>query len=132
MTQVRQYLSVLAMAALAGGGCAHGNAAVENAGLMEDDDDRTVVRVTNNNWSDMTVYLLRDGLRRRLGTVTSQTTDTFVVPTYLMTTSGRVHLLADPIGSRNAFASPPIIINPGQRAEWQLENSLALSSFWIR
>lgn len=133
MTQVGQYLSVFAMVGLAAGGCAHGNTSMQDADWAEmGDGDRTVVRVTNNNWSDMTIYVVRDGLRHRLGTVTSQTTERFAVPTHFMAASGRVHLLADPIGSRNTFLSSPIVITPGQTAEWQLENSLALSSIWIR
>jgi hypothetical protein len=49
-----------------------------------------------------------------------------------MSTSDAVRLMADPIGSTRVFTSPPLLIAPGQRAEWRLENSLALSSFWIR
>lgn len=130
MTQVRQYLAVLAMVVLAAGACAHGTPPMQGADGQ--DDDKTVISITNNNWSDMTIYLVRDGLRRRLGTVPSQTTDTFSVPTYFIMASGQVQLMADPIGSRNTFTSMPIVITPGQRAEWKLENSLALSTMWVR
>lgn len=110
-------------------GCAHGYTETQDVAV---EDDRTMVRVTNNNWSDMTIYLLRSGSRRRLGTVTSQATHTFVVPAHLVVSSSSVHLVADPIGSSRTFTSAPILINPGQTAEWKLENSLALSSIWIR
>jgi hypothetical protein len=129
MTVVRQNLLALAAMLLVAGGCAHGNTTLDDAGMQ---DDRTFIRVMNNNWSDMTIYLVRGGMQRRLGTVTSQTSHTFVVPTYLTSTANDVRLLADPIGSSRGFASPAIMLNPGQTAEWQLENSLALSSVWVR
>ena len=127
-------LMKLAAAALLAGGCAYGNTTMPDAVLegAEVDDDRTLIRVTNNNWADMTIYLVRSGSQRRLGTVTSQTTRTFVVPAYMMSSSNRVHLMADPIGSSRTVTSAPLLINSGQTAEWQLENSLGLSSMWIR
>jgi hypothetical protein len=129
MTVVRQNLLALAAMLLAAGGCAYGNTTMHDAGMQ---DDRTFIRVMNNNWSDMTIYLVRGGMQRRLGTVTSQTSHTFVVPTHLISSANDVRLLADPIGSSRKFASPAIMLNAGQTAEWQLENSLALSSVWVR
>lgn len=128
MTLTRDTMA-LATVILMAGGCAYGHTTMDDAAMA---DDRTVVRVTNNNWSDMTIYLMRSGARQRLGTVTSQSTHAFVVPSYVMSSAGQVYLMADPIGSTRAFTSAPVIIQPGQTAEWQLENSLALSSMWIR
>lgn len=129
MIAIRRNLMMLASVTVLAGGCAYGHTTMDDAAMA---DDRTEVRVTNNNWSDMTIYLLRAGTRQRLGTVTSQMTHTFVVPSHLISSSSQVYLMADPIGSRHAFRSAPVILNPGQTAEWKLENSLALSSMWIR
>ena len=59
-------------------GCAHGNTGVARAHEQDDGlldagmtQQRTVVHVTNNNWSDMTIYLVRDGSQQRLGSVPS-------------------------------------------------------------
>jgi hypothetical protein len=122
-------LGALALAALMGGGCAHGTA---GSSEVSSGDERTVIRVTNNNWSDMTIYLVRSGTQQRLGNVPSQSTGTFIVPTHVLATASRLHLAADPIGSSQVFLSAPLLINPGQSAEWKLENTLALSSVWIR
>lgn len=128
MAWVRQNLLTLAAMTVIASGCATGNTTLNDVGI----DGATVVRVTNNNWSDMTIYLVRDGTRHRLGSVTSQGTHIFAIPTHLVTTTGSLHLMADPIGSARTFVSSPILLSPGQTAEWQLENSLALSSIWIR
>jgi uncharacterized cupredoxin-like copper-binding protein len=129
MTTFTRSIMALATVTLMAGGCAYGHTTMDDAAMSN---DRTVVRVTNNNWSDMTIYLVRSGARQRLGTVTSQSTDTFVVPSYILSSSAQVYLMADPIGSTRTFTSAPVLIHPGQTAEWQLENSLALSSMWVR
>lgn len=120
-------------------GCAHGTGGMQRVhqqdnGLLDAGvtQERTEVRVTNNNWSDMTIYLVRDGSQQRLGSVPSQSSHSFVVPTHLLVSAGRVQLMADPIGSSRTFLSPVLLISPGQKAEWQLENMLSLSSMWVR
>lgn len=125
-------LMTLAAAMLAGG-CAHASSTRGDVGLEETavEDGRTRIRVTNNNWSDMTIYLVRSGSQQRLGTVTSQTTHTFTIAAHLLTSS-RVHLMADPIGSSKLVRSAPLLLAAGQTAEWQLENSHGLSSMWVR
>lgn len=130
MTGLGRNVAAFAAVALMAGGCASSTGG-DMQNLMEES-DRTAIRVTNNNWADMTIYVERSGLKRRLGTVTSQSTQTFDVPRHLVESTGPVHLVADPIGSSRLFASPPLLISAGQTAEWKLENSLALSSIWIR
>jgi len=80
----------------------------------------------------MNIYLVIDGIRERLGTVMSQDREVFRVPAYVLATSSRIHLLADPIGSMQTYLSPPILMARGQQVEWQLENSIQLSSLMVR
>jgi hypothetical protein len=131
MKGVSESLIALAAAAIIAGGCASvtGPTQHRNADAAS---ERTTIRVNNYNWSDMTVYLVRNGARMRLGSVSSLEARTFNVPTSLLMSAGEVRLMADPIGSTRVFTSPPVLIAQGQIAEWRLENSLALSSFWIR
>ncbi|HSJ32298.1 MAG TPA: hypothetical protein VK933_12735 [Longimicrobiales bacterium] len=139
MLRSRSGLMTLATASVLLLGCAHGNTGVARAHEQDDGlldagltQQRTMVHVTNNNWSDMTIYLVRDGSRQRLGSVPSQSSHSFAVPTHLIMSASRVHLLADPIGSSKTFLSPALMLSPGQKAEWQLENMLSLSSMWVR
>ncbi len=92
--------------------------------------DATVV-VTNNNWSDMTVYAQRNGVSVRLGTVTSMTTQRFSLPAPLIGGTGELHFLADPIGSTQVFRSPAVMVGRGQHVEFMLQNNLALSSLSV-
>lgn len=129
MKQLKQHLMAMAAAALLATGCAHSG---ERPASNDNDADRTTIRVSNNNWSDMTIYLVRQGTRQRLGTVTSQSVGIFRVPTYMVESASDVRLVADPIGSTRTYSSSPILLGPGQQMEWRLENAINLSSFWVR
>ena len=118
------------VATLVASGCATGYETAQPNNYI--DEGPTTIMVSNHNWSDMNIYLVLNGTRRRLGTVTSQSTEEFPIPAYALASSQRIYLLADPIGSTQTFLSEPIQLNPGQRAEWRLENSMALSSLFIR
>ncbi len=94
--------------------------------------EKIEVAVTNNNWMDMDVYVLRGSARMRLGSVTSMTGAVFEVPRGLNVGSeGNLRLLADPVGSSQTYISDPILVQPGSRVVWSLENTLPLSSYRV-
>ena len=86
-----------------------------------------VVTVENNNWSDMRIYGLRDGVRYRLGTVTSFTKARFELPRQLQAEIKPVQLLADPIAGTRSVRSYPVYLSPTDEVVWVLQNNLALS-----
>ncbi len=93
--------------------------------------ERTTVRVVNDNWHDMTVYAVRSGYRRRLGTVTSFTNRVFALPQMFLIPSDELRLIADPIGRRGAFVSEALVVIDGDVVEWRLRNNLRLSNIFI-
>ncbi len=92
---------------------------------------RTTVRVINDNWHDITVYAVRAGYRRRLGTVTSFTSRVLTLPPTLLTPSDELRLIADPIGRRGAYVSEPLLVNAGDVVEWRLLSNIRLSNIFI-
>ena len=93
--------------------------------------ERTTVRVVNDNWHDMTVYAVRSGYRRRLGTVTSFTSRVFALPQAFLIPSDELRLIADPIGRRGAYVSEALVISAGDVVEWRLRNNISLSNIFI-
>lgn len=92
----------------------------------------TTVRIENNNWSDITVYAIRNGsLKIRLGLVPSMQNRTFALSKSVTVGEARLRLLADPVGSTRAFFSPHFVLWPGDTADWKLQNHLALSSLAV-
>lgn len=86
------------------------------------------VRVTNSNWSDMTVYVERAGHRSRLGSVTSMQSATFQIPRAMMSGTGSLRLVADPLGSAQPYVTPVLQVWPGQTVDFTIQNHLAISS----
>ncbi len=71
------------------------------------------VEVVNDNYLDMTIYLLRGAQRFRLGTVTGHSTRVFSIPAYLVASSPSLRFLANPVGSNQNPISQDISISEG-------------------
>ncbi len=97
----------------------------------ESETPRTTVRVINDNWNDITVYAVRNGYRRRLGTVTSFTSRVLTLPPTLLILNDELRLVADPIGSRGVYVSEPLVVNAGDVVEWTVRNNIRLSNIFI-
>ncbi len=97
----------------------------------ESETPRTTVRVINDNWNDITVYAVRNGYRRRLGTVTSFTSRVLTLPPTLLIPSDGLRLVADPIGSRGVYVTEPLVVNAGDVVEWTVRNNIRLSNIFI-
>ena len=89
------------------------------------------VKVENLNWSDMNVYVLQNGARTRLGTVTSMNTTVFRLPTHVLASTATVRLLLDPIGSSEMFVTDPVQVRGGEQIALNVQNSLPLSSVGV-
>ena len=89
------------------------------------------LQVVNNNWNDMVIYALVDGTRTRLGDVGASRTATLRLPTTLVTASGMLQLILDPLGSRTTFRTGQIMVNGGQRVRLLIENELRLTSWTV-
>lgn len=90
------------------------------------------VEVTNYNWQDMHVYVLASGQRHSLGIVTSQSTQSFDVPSSALAARREITFLADPVGSVLAYVSDPVLVEPGDRVAWTIQNRLSHSSVFVR
>ena len=94
--------------------------------------DRPVaIEVSNNNWMDVVIYAVSAGNRVRLGGVTTGFAKRFSVPRSVNVQSGDFHLQAHPVGSDEVFSSDYILVSPGQRIVWSIENQLGLSSYRV-
>jgi len=74
---------------------------------------RTVLRVTNQNFYDMNVFLVHSGQRSRLGLATGNgLTSTFEFPSQWVV-NGTVRILATPVGAQGADFTQPLQVRPG-------------------
>jgi hypothetical protein len=89
------------------------------------------IRVANHNWSDVVVYMLRDGQPTRLGVATAASSASFVVPRRLLGQAGEIQLWGRPIGGRGSAFTETVVVQPGQWVEWTLESDLNRSAVGV-
>jgi hypothetical protein len=78
------------------------------------------VQVNNQNFNDMSVYLVHDGARWLVGQVGGLTKATLTVPASLAPADERVRLRAEAIGGGGATTTPLLIVPPGQQVFWTI------------
>ncbi|MEX2281351.1 MAG: hypothetical protein WEE89_02560 [Gemmatimonadota bacterium] len=127
--RMRNYLTSATFALAVGSVACAPMASHTNAGGMAT--ERTTMLVENNNWADMTVYILRDGVRTRLGAVPSMSRSTFVLSNAMLAGTGELRVMADPLGSPHKWTSQPILLNPGNQVRFRLENNVSLSTYSV-
>jgi len=88
----------------------------------------TVVQIDNQNFNDMNIYLLDEGDRVFLGAVNGLSTGTLAISRAAGSSSFRVRLLADPIGSSIPITTPSLSVGPGQTVYWTI-GTTASNSF---
>ncbi len=120
---------------LASTGCArHKPDAAAAASLPAPAEPRLPValRVTNSNWSDVRIYVVRGTMWTRLGTVTTNSTVDFTIPADFLSGSGSVSIVADPVAGRARWTTPLPAISEGDEFELVVENFLQYSHLVVR
>jgi hypothetical protein len=85
------------------------------------------VEIDNQNFNDMTIYILRGGSRFLVGRAGGLSTTTLTIPGGVGA-DGRVRLLADPIGGDRTLTTSILIVPKGQRIFWTIGSDPANSS----
>lgn len=91
----------------------------------------TSLRIENQNWLDVNIYVVHDGQRSRLGAATAARTTELAIPPALLGQLGAIRLIADPVGSSKAITSPTVVVKAGTRLVWTLAPDLSRSSLAV-
>ncbi len=135
MMAPRQFASALAIVLAAAGvsGCATSTPPLQSGFRAP----ATAVRIRNNNWQDVKVYLVSANGSRpvRIGTVTSFST--IVIPmrgpiASQALSQGSLQFLIRPIGSNVRYTTRAILVNPGNVTELTVANRLEFSTLMVR
>ena len=86
------------------------------------------LRVLNRNRLDVTVYVVHEGFRDRVGVATASMTSCFTVLLRVLGAGRDYHLLGDPIGSRGTITTETLHAQDGDSVTWDLEDSFARST----
>lgn len=93
--------------------CAHNAKSDPNAPPEEQQAGETTVRVQNQSFLDVDVYVYRGDVRQRLGTVTGNSTAVLRIPKGFVFPATPLRFLASPIGGRRQPVSEEITVSPG-------------------
>ena len=107
-----------------------GKPAAQNERAPDGYEEPVTVRVTNESWLDMRIYVVETATQRfrwRLGNVTALSTATFEIPDRLGAGLGHLVLLAVPLGSRQQQFTDRLLTGPGSLVDWKIRNQLGLS-----
>ncbi len=94
--------------------------------------DHSSLEVENHFWADMTISVHRGTQVIRLGQVTTNNRQTFVIPTVSGGAGASVYFTADPVGAREPYRSPLVALNRGDRYVWTLAVYIENSTLVVR
>jgi hypothetical protein len=87
--------------------------------------------VQNQNFYDMDLYVVSEGLATRIGDVTGNSTGRFTLdPSFFPTNELRI--IATPVGGNGRASSGPLNVSPGQTITFTIASVLRQSSATIR
>ena len=109
------------------------SACVHRSHALRDFDGQAVRVVVVNHYSlSMEVYATSAGINQRLGLVDPGTTRTFVLPQALVSSGGRVTLLARPTGIGPVARSGELDLSPGDVVDFDITLSLVDTRATVR
>jgi hypothetical protein len=76
-------------------------------------DFRTVLKVENLTFVDLSIYVLRDNQRQRLGRSTANTTAYFTIPAAFVESPRSLRFITDPVGPVGEAISRDVFVRPG-------------------
>jgi hypothetical protein len=112
-------------------GACHSKGEAPGAAPKANPNTPVLLEVENHYQGDVVIYLMQGNQRERLGMVTALSKATYTFPYRRLSMSGNTRLLAYPIAGRSAYASDPLLVQPGQSVSWTLESDLDRSSLAV-
>ncbi len=88
------------------------------------------LQLRNDDFLDLDVFAVTDGMATRLGTVTGNASDTFVLDPSMMNTD--LQIVATPIGGNGRASTGKIIVAPGEIIEFRVGYGLKNNTVYIR
>lgn len=104
--------ALLAAALALPAACTH-NATPDPNAPPEEQVGETTVRVQNQSFLDVDVYVYRGDVRQRLGTVTGNSTAVLRIPKGFVLPATPLRFLANPVGGRRQPVSEEVTVSPG-------------------
>jgi hypothetical protein len=90
-----------------------------------------VLEVSNNNWSDVVIYMVQNGSRKRFTMVTAARSATLAIPNQFISSNGSVQIVAHRVGGTDEYVSPVVSVLLGRTIALTLESNLNRSTIGV-
>jgi len=118
----------IALAASMLAGCRGSQFPKDVAPALGSETQSVVLQVENHNWADIIIYVVHDGRRTRLNSVTATRNASLIIPPNLIGQVGDLQLVARRVGAYDRYVSQPLSVRLGSTIVLTLESDLARSS----
>jgi hypothetical protein len=88
--------------------------------------------LNNHHWLDVNIFVQHDGEASRVTTVTASSSQSLILPVWLLGDSKIVRIIAEPVGTQDSYATDLMRVDPGQSVELNVERTLATSNYSIQ
>jgi hypothetical protein len=88
--------------------------------------------LNNRHWLDINVFVQHDGEASRVTTVTASSSQSLILPLWLLGESRLVRIIAEPVGEQGSYSTDLLRVDPGQSVELNIESALSRSNYSVQ
>jgi hypothetical protein len=88
--------------------------------------------LNNRHWLDVNVFIQHDGESSRVTQVTASSSQSLILPLWMLGDSKLVRIIAEPVGAQDSYTTDLLRVDLGQSVEVNVESVLARSNYSIQ
>ncbi len=88
--------------------------------------------LNNRHWLDINVFVVHDGEASRVTSVTASTSQSLILPVWMLGESKLVRIIAEPVGENDSYTTDLLRVDLGQSVELNVESVLSKSNYSIQ
>jgi hypothetical protein len=88
--------------------------------------------LNNRHWLDIDIFVQHDGEASRVATVTAASSQSLILPLWLLGESKIVRIIAEPVGEGGSYTTDPLRLEQGQSVEVNVESVLSRSNYSVQ
>ena len=88
--------------------------------------------LNNRHWLDVNVFVQHDGESSRVTLVAASTSQSLILPLWMLGESKLVRIIAEPVGEQGSYTTDLLRVDLGQSVEVNVESVLSKSNYSIQ
>ena len=88
--------------------------------------------LNNRHWLDINVFVQHDGESSRVTTVTASSSQSLILPLWMLGESRLVRIIAEPVGENDSYTTDLLRVDLGQSVEVNVESTLSRSNYSVQ